>query len=258
MIFARPEAVYLFSDGIAYDDEGVVQQIHSKILLAPENSAAIHVTGTGPVLSMIGYQLSHRSPRNFDEIMAQMPDILDWVDETLLTEEHPYPVDYMVALGGWSNEGDRYAARIIHKVPADLEATYGRHKIEPIVSYAKPDPDAQFLLAAGFTCSLEKLGDELDRMHPIEFGARLMMAQRKTKTYLHRKGGPEGYIVGGFCQLAVLTREAAFSQILWRWPDEIGKPVDPANDSPQASLSVTVPEAMWNWIKREAAGEQIG
>ena len=61
------------SDAVAYDDAGVVRQIHTKQVLAPELDCVISVSGSGPVCDLIKYHLGLKSPADFDGVIDLMP-----------------------------------------------------------------------------------------------------------------------------------------------------------------------------------------
>jgi hypothetical protein len=72
---------------------------------------------------------------------------------------------------------------------------------------ASPQPSDEAIAAARFVCPTVRKFD------PADHGVRLMDAQRRTY--------PDK--IGGFLQLARVTRECVSSRIIHRWPDEIGK-----------------------------------
>ena len=47
---------------------------------------------------------------------------------------------------------------------------------------------------------------------------------------------------GGFLQIALLQKDSFSSQIVHRWPDEIGKPVDPASGELMPAWLLARPE----------------
>lgn len=64
-----------------------------------------------------------------------------------------------------------------------------------------------------------------------------MLAVRRSPYELHGAGTKQGHGVGGFVQQTILMRGEATSAILWRWPDEVGRAIDPANDPPDVELA---------------------
>ncbi|KQP40042.1 hypothetical protein ASF49_21265 [Methylobacterium sp. Leaf104] len=57
-----------------------------------------------------------------------------------------------------------------------------------------------------------------------------MLALRQTQQEMHGPGTGRGYVVGGFIQHTHLQRGRADSRIIYRWPDEIGRAIDPSQD----------------------------
>lgn len=232
MMWVRNDGITMLSDGVAYDADGIVRQIHQKQLLEPTWGGVVAASGAGSTLMylQIFFQLAPRDPpQGFDELLEHLPDAARFVKEQLeLGDAQHTANEFIWLIGGYSDERQRYEGYQLATVGWD---DYEAFSLMPISAYAKPEASEEALREQGIDPR------EPFTEHPATFGLKLMLAQRKSPMPLHHGRDLMGYGVGGICQLTQFQKDNLSSQIVLRWHDEIGKPIDPEAGFSYTTLS---------------------
>lgn len=220
--------VLMLSDGAAYDEAGVLRQIHSKQLIAPDIDLVLSSSGSGPTIEFIRLHLSRDNPLSFDQFHDGFPLMLKRVMFEMVRYygRHQYAA---LVYGGYSEKAGKYVGFFI--------ASYVVENLDekpftavPITVFGKPFASAEMI-------ERHDLGDDAyDRLGPLTYGLRFMLAVRRSPYALHGPGTQHGHGVGGYVEQTFLQKGCANTQIIWRWPDEIGRIIDPSND-PEITLS---------------------
>lgn len=228
IMIAKPDGIVVLSDGMAYDKQGIARQFHTKQLVLPSISTVITCSSSGGALTVLQYLISNEAPLSFDELHDRMPN---WTREVqdAMRQAHGSSTYAMFLYGGWS---DREGGWVIYQV-CDYEVDRGEVADPPFATrtfgcFAKPNASPEALAAVGLSANLT---EDFARRDVSDFALRLMLALRRTEQReISGPGSIPGYVVGGFIEMTVLGREHAESFIAHRWPDEIGRPADPAHD----------------------------
>ena len=232
IMFVLDDGISMFSDGAAYDEEGIVRRVHAKQIVRPDIDTVITTSASGLSLSMLNHVMAADGPTGFDQVVDAMPG---WTVEVLASMDriHGGKNYAMFLYGGWSEREQRWRGYLI--ATYDLPA-YGVAAFEATMlhSFAKPNASPEALEAAGLPRDLAEANEPASIL-----GAKLMLALRQTRQEMHGPGTARGYVVGGFIQHTHLQRGRVDSRVVYRWPDEIGRVIDPSRDSP---VEVAVPE----------------
>ncbi|MHC2017141.1 hypothetical protein [Methylobacterium sp. CM6247] len=233
-MFVVEDGIVVFSDGAAYDETGTVRQIHDKQLIRADIDTVITCSSSGSGLSLLNLAMSSDAPGGFDDVADQMPG---WSQEVHAMMMAAFPERgetenwAMYLYGGWSERAQAWKAFLIITLSGSmLGMRCEAYTPVPLASYVKPEASPEALAKVGLPADLNTLPAPVD---PHDLGLRLMMALRHTEqTAIHGPGSRSGYIVGGFLQHTHLRRGRAETRIAYRWPDEIGRPIDPSGDPP--------------------------
>lgn len=213
--------ITIFSDGAAYNDEGVCCHFSQKVEFLLNIPAIIASRGSGIPGATIKMEASVAC-HSFDDLVEQMPELVrrHSLDAYLRSGD---AVNLIVFTGGWSERDQEYQAYytwIYAKDDDDL--TEIEAKTERIDGYRlEPTPDLDLLRECGLLTGNDlTLGND-------ENWIKFMECQRGTAYVL----GPicpdkTGSIVGGFIQKTYFQRDTAISTIIHRWPDKIGEPIN--------------------------------
>lgn len=233
-MFVVEDGIVVFSDGAAYDETGTVRQIHDKQLIRADIDTVITCSSSGSALALLILAINADAPRSFDDVADHMPR---WLREVhgMMERVHPGQCETdnwaMFLYGGWSERAQAWKAYFIVSLSGSLLGLHCEaHTPRPLVSYVKPTASPEALAKVGLPADLNTLSGSID---PHDLGLRMMMALRHTEQHsIHGPGTGSGYIVGGFLQHTHLRRGRAETRIAYRWPDEIGRPIDPSGDPP--------------------------
>lgn len=125
----------------------------------------------------------------------------------------------------------RFSAHNLPFAFADKEAPLKVHQLAPAGGYyAANNASMQTLMECGVRPPdhNERLGAYLKRM-----GGALMEAQRRTPANLladERSAEPQ-YLIGGQCDLTIVTREGVSVETIKTWPDRIGEKIEPLSEA---------------------------
>lgn len=225
-MYVGSDGVVMLTDGIAYDEAGIVRQIHSKQWVIPSCDCVLASSGTGGALHYIKMFMEWDSPQDFDQLIDLLPAATEKAHQELkMNLRWPNP-QFMVLAAGWSEKAQAYKGFSIFSLDWEVAGSgpVKAYTLVPEWAFSKPGPDKDSLEREGLT---DDFAADLTRLGPINFGIAMMLAQRTTNTFMHHGEEALGYIVGGFVELSVVSRGKANSQIILRWPDTIGNPIYP-------------------------------
>lgn len=241
------DAIVLAADGAFYDEhDGAVQGFASKVLPLPERNAVIAWTGLGLFGQALYWEIGQRL-LSFDKLVAMLPEAARLAHLKLCVGAgrhnlHPDNNKVSVLLAGYSDERERFEAYRVVSYAKDTFYTNGElaGRLEPWVMnpiewvWASHAPPAEVCEEFGLTEPPADL---------VELCARYVCANRPLSgTVRDEDGNIEGvYGVGGFLQMVIVKRDHVQSWIAHRWPDEIGKPVDPTVGEPMPAFPLKLP-----------------
>lgn len=222
-IVKRRDEVRFITDGAAYDSQGYLKGIASKIHALPHLNTVM--VGRGPALAseMIAFHLGH-TVQSFDYLVLDFERLFsDLVDRYELLELSAFTL-YIAGFSERRNAFEIYMTATRLAVQAgkariddrDIEPgkliELGEDHIAPIIAVSRilevfdPPPSS----VEGF------VGDD-------DGCVALLELQREQKF-----DGSAPCVVGGFGQLTILRRDSVETRIICRWPDVIGDKVTAA------------------------------
>jgi hypothetical protein len=227
--------ILFFSDGVAYNNEGIILHFASKILPLAAGSAVLGNVGAGGFGSALCSELSNVS--DFDDLMEcivdRSKDVFDQYDR-YIWEPH-----VSVIVAGWSENNQTYQA---------FTFSSRNKKMFAGDELREKEPWSLIPISRGFWMSTSPSSDDLKKagvpdnfdLPPEELGARLVCACRAHSGHDDDRqddldkddlasidgAGAKAYAVGGFLQKTWFTKDVFYQEIIHRWPDKIGERVD--------------------------------
>ncbi|MBO0140221.1 hypothetical protein JZX87_03445 [Agrobacterium sp. Ap1] len=222
--------VTILSDGAAYDDEGVMQELHCKTRCLPHARMIYAVRGSAGSGEMVDYVLGARAV-SFDQVIASAEVNMGEVAVRLF--QAGLEINCGLFLGGYSDERaawETYHVFIRGENPFALVEGSGTVTTCPWF-FADPWPSEDELLSAGL------LQDGKISLSADDDGlSSFMEAVRRTPYQLHLSDeSPVGYGVGGFILRTDITSDGTSHRLLRRWPDMIGEKIDPFKEDATAA-----------------------
>jgi hypothetical protein len=227
-VIRQAEAVHIISDGVFCDSNGVVCEIIPNTWLLPHLPAAIGIHGPPHLMPFLVHRLSRECP-SFDDIAAKIVGIA-------LEVHISFPMTYgTLGLGSVNPEFDLIAAgwsEARHRPVSYLVTCQRRgpgtqgdwEVIELSDSLIAPPISERLITAVNW-----KLPKSAQAFRADVDGIKLLQAQRLTQGLINPKdpAGGHGFLVGGFIQLTSVFAHGVSSRILHRWPDQIGRRIEP-------------------------------
>lgn len=233
-------AVVIASDGAGYDGAtGELRAIVSKVAMMPECQCIFAGRGLGGATAAMENalrQLAARGARlvTFDDVLEVFPTLAAHLHaEAEATADVP-TTHFSFMLGGYSARNERLETytvrtrafvapdangRMVERPPFDLIAL-------PSVHLA-PSPNIESAAAVGIQRPQE-MTDEY-AFEATSYAARAVAACRLDRETDPMEGAAGIHFVGGFLQVTTLTETGVISEIVHRWPDTVGQPLDPKN-----------------------------
>jgi hypothetical protein len=208
-IVQRSGEILVMSDGRGSDMQGGAPRSITKMAILPHIPLLVAVRGFSGVAHLIVTRFATEGLGGFDAFLEFLPGFAREIVSLICTHHRTPDFPHELYAVGFSEMRGRLESHFL--ATSDAYASRGRgayslHKEdEPMV--ASPQPSEEAITAARFVCPTVKKFDATDH------GVKLMDAQRRTY--------PD--MIGGFVQLARVTREGISSRVIHRWPDEIGK-----------------------------------
>ncbi|GEP09281.1 hypothetical protein [Methylobacterium gnaphalii] len=236
------DVVAIASDGAAYDDEGRLRQIVSKVELIPHCSLVLASTGS----QLASYNFRDllfwhpEPPSTFDGVLEIAPDlsrsVMDYVEEQGASSTRKFSL-YFAGFSESRGRPETYAIKSYDwpdvPGPDGVLRTAPAFTLVPLPAiHCTPLPSVE--LAEGFGITVP--GVNMTEMP--EDGVRYAMATVAANRFAF--GGPDAELagedpfccVGGFLQITTIARSHVSSQIVHRWPDVIGERMDITRGEP--------------------------
>lgn len=219
--------VCLLTDGAGYDNDGVIRSLGRKVTVGKVAKIAVTTRGN----ALIGEKHQRRLCDTADVIgvdgaiacfRAALPE--------LASDPRHGGLDFLHwHIAAWSETMGlvRFSAHNLPMPFSDGEEPLHLTLVEPGKSYtAATNANAQTLIECGVTSRMggESFSDFLERS-----GAAIMEAQRRTPAKLlegQHSAEPQ-YLIGGQCDLTIVTQHGVSMKTLKTWPDKIGDKIDP-------------------------------
>lgn len=219
------------SDGVSYDNDGLIVGFGTKVVTLAANSAAFGWVGIGG----FGSILMNRATLigSFDDLLAEVvpicQDIHAWF-EMNYTEWCPHVSAVLV---GWSEQRQAFEGYTFGSRDKEVrvEGKITERKSWTLTPFSgiwtSSIPKADDCARVGLPLDLD-IDDSDELAVKLICGNRLQSGRQETHTDFEM----DWYQVGGFIQRSTLFRtdyqECDFAQtIVHRWPDEVGGHVDP-------------------------------
>ncbi|MGV8832962.1 MAG: hypothetical protein ACOH2N_13375 [Devosia sp.] len=218
IFFRTDEGVTAYTDGSAYDAQGVFGQKSSKTAIFMHQPAIVAHKGSGNAGNL--YNAFAARHATYDELCDGMADDLVQVS-TYARLLFGDAINLLVTAGGFSDRTGRFEAQSMFFSLDDAgKMNANALKADPVDTIIiDPWPDETLMEAIGKKHATGNcgVGDE--------FVIDVMEAQRATKYTLHPppNNHTKGCLVGAFIQKTVLMRDDAYTRIIHEWPDEIGQ-----------------------------------
>jgi hypothetical protein len=220
------DGVVFYTDGAAYDRDGRLYfadqkadiMLHLPCIMATRGE---HKLGAFPKFLCSSFE---KSVSSFDGLVDTLPVIM--IEVAKVAPKLDCDINLCAFFGGWSARSGRWElhrAVVAGESPDRLDG--GAPQVVKVASATlfEPEPPHDLLIARG----LLKDG-MLDLRNGDASIIEYMQCQREAKFAFGRPGSHSeetGCIVGCFIQKTALTRDDATTEIIHRWPDEIGKPL---------------------------------
>jgi hypothetical protein len=230
-VIRQKHAVHIISDGAFCDTDGIVCEIGPNAFALPHLPAALAIRGASHFMPFLAHRLS-RECRSFDDVLLK---IVRTAREVHLSFPMAYgnlgfgsiEPDFDLVAVGWSNSRAMPAGYLVssHDRVVARGLTAGAWQLIelPEVMIAPPIAENQ-ITGTGWNVPYSA-----DAFRPEIDGLALLKAQRLSRRALEARFGARGYVyvVGGFVQVTSVSSHGVNSEILHRWPDELGKRIEP-------------------------------
>lgn len=229
----REEGIVIYSDGACYGRDGTLAFQRQKVDVLMHVPCIIAARGEHQQARWSKYVLDWFDVRDFDGLVDIMPQLLAQAAD--FAPKVNEPVNLCILIGGWSK---RSCSWELHRATNGVDGPEVK-KISTAF-YSEPAPPREMLITHG----LMKDDEGLDLRGGDESIIRYMQCQRETKFEFgpsHQGEEDLGCIVGSFIQRTALTHDEATTEIIHRWPDEIGKPLGFSDRRPKLRV-VDVPD----------------
>jgi hypothetical protein len=230
-VVRQRQAVHIISDGVFCDNHGIVCEIGPNAFALPHLPAALAIRGASHFMPFLAHRLS-RECRSFDDVLTK-------IVRTAREVHMSFPMafgnlgfgsvepDFDLVAVGWSQSRAAPTSYLVSshdRVVARGLSSSAWQLIElPDVLIAPPIAENE-IAASGWAVPYST-----DTFRPDIDGLALLKVQRLSRRVMEPRFGARGYVyvVGGFVQLTSVSSDGVNSQILHRWPDELGRRIEP-------------------------------
>lgn len=243
--------IELYSDGGFFVDatDFTITGFASKPIVLPHLSAIMCFCGTAEIGLLLRYhQQKHWT--SFDHLVTVIRDSIATEAATLVNGvSSRQRANGVLFVGGYSEARERWESYLV-----TVKAARGEEpEVGPLVDdywfLFAPEADEAALRRYGFD------PQSLD-LAPVDAGVRYMRAMRATVRPMDQAREDEepdsASTLAGFIERVTITRDFAVSQILWRWPDEPGRLVNPDDEGEPTPAFLTLLQSA------DAAGKDGG
>ena len=227
-ILPLDDGIVVACDAALYDPrDGTLVGLTSKVALVPEWNCIIAQRGVGLFLQAVRYQLSALGVSSFDEAIGSVIEAATEVHGQFFGDEEG---QWSLFLAGRSEERAAFEVWSLRSTEFQYRDETGDVKtVEPFTLHP----------LTGFYCAPSPTVEALEKVGIVgtpEFPTNVEEAQSfvtKIVAAARQKPDENGFFnVGGFLQSSMLFKDTAVSSIVHRWPDTVGKPIDPSLDLP--------------------------
>lgn len=222
-LIRQRDAVHILSDGAACGPDGGVLFFTPKVFPLPHLRAAVAARGNLLALPLVTEFLATMAS-TYDDLAGTSVKALR--EATILRKintargkESPLDDSLQIFIAGFSNASKPDAFTVLSRESDGLPA-YAAVPVHAF-SFAPFDKPAQDELGTLFG------GRTADEIDPRVDGLRILESQRRHKMKNQHAGGEPVFGVGGFAQLTTIRRDMITTEVLHRWPDEVGKKIAP-------------------------------
>ena len=218
-----PDTLHMFGDVCAYDGDGIVREFRSKLLLIDRFPCVVATMGNMYAGTLIKEALVDSAC--FDDLIEAARIKFD-----ALAEDGE---NIAVAIGGWSDargELELYYGGTVMRQP------FGRLQIGADGYYGgQPPLTAEQWRKVGTTSSAH--------VHDVEQFALKVLEFQRQFVWTTKDGYPHDvHLVGGWGELATVTRTESSIRKIVEWPDQIGqliqvRPAVQAGPAPAANVA---------------------
>lgn len=221
VIITHENGIEAFTDGSAFDSNGVCGYFCNKLRLMPQIPALVFARGAGMASDRAQTYFS-RFP-SYDEMVKYLP-----LGVSLSTLQANEQADEVINLGvviaGYSESTRAWQAHHCSVREEGGQLVDGSLAVSALPNfYAEPWPDEERLVAAGLS-PLSAFQWE----HTVESGVAFLEAVRATPMRLHTDSDAVGSLAGGFVEHTVLTADGATARIVHRWSDQLDRKIGEA------------------------------
>lgn len=217
IVLAYEDHVTVYSDGASYDDNGIYGAPQFKVDAMPHVNALVCSRGSGYMGMILKQRLG--TYQSFSDMKTMMHVELLGAATAASAMGEDINLEVIVAgIPDYDGMPEIYSTfiagdNLLDRMDGSLEITdRGRF-------YAVPGFSMEDYVAAGLP-EMETTGTA------EEFYIAYMETMRAKPRRMHRKNNLVGCNVGGFIAKTVLHRGVTATQIIHRWPDVIGQPLN--------------------------------
>jgi hypothetical protein len=224
VMVCKSDRVELLSDAVLYDPTtGTIGAIHSKLAPLPELNCVMSGRGPIPVMWITAY-VAGLSSSTFDDVVANFDAIRD--EAATYNNGDVSPEQWAqsdIGLIGWSESRDRPEAYMSlgNRVPEIALAT-GILSPCDVGVFAGGSVDVTNAFVDGVRESPDGFDAEIDGLAVME----MLRGEALPRGDAH--DAHFGHCVGGYVELATVTRAGVTIRTIHEWPDKIGKPISPS------------------------------
>jgi hypothetical protein len=222
LCLVQDAGVTIYTDGAAYDEAGLFQMPSQKVQIILHHPSVLAAKGSAYAAQFLKSFMP--LTRSFDDWVASVASHMQNASR-LAFELLGDPVNLAAVFGGWSEREQKFQAFYIWIAGDDPDTLKeGSLMLNELTQpFVTPSPDKAILESSGLRRN--------EAGQPIVFDGNealitYMECQRQTVTRMHPGSDLEGCIVGAFIQKTILVRERASTEIIHRWPDKIGEPLN--------------------------------
>jgi len=224
VMVCKSDRVELLSDAVLYDPiTGTVGAIHSKLAPLPELNCVMSGCGPIPVMWITAY-VAGLSSTTFDDVVANFEAIRD--EAATYNNGDVSPEQWAqsdIGLIGWSESRDRPEAYMsLGNREPKIAPTTGSLSPCDVSVFAGGSAEVANAFVDGVRESPDGFDPEIDGLAIME------LLRREALPLGEAHDAFSGHCVGGYVELATVTRTGVASRTLHEWPDEIRKPISPS------------------------------
>jgi len=234
-VIRQGDMVYIISDGVFCDRNGVVCDLGPNTWSLPHLPAAVGINGSPHFMPFLVNRLS-RECKSFDDVPTKIaPIALDVHISFPMTHGNfgwgDISPEFDLVAAGWSETKRRPLSYLVTRSNRTIGSRPSAgfwEVIELSDALIAPPVSKETFASMGW-----KLPDSTRSFRPEIDGIKLLEAQRLSAVPTDHlvPDGPRGFVVGGFVLLTSISASSVSERVLHRWPDRIGRkivPIQPA------------------------------